>query len=258
MNAQHLAFRLIVDGYVVVPDVIAGADMEDFSDAFESHAGKIGTRHMDFAGLAGSPRMLARLCPPKMMDVVDAFYAHYSQTTAFACCSGIRDIFDPAKYDASQPWPDYSDLSTASVGWHDDVQGVKEPSFRAMSTSLSSLIYLDETFADNGAYVTAVGTHHLANPGEGDRPILSPSSLVREHAELRHLPVKPGSAIIHRAHNWHGVVSARQRRRVMIHTFIARELYFEQPGHTVIEEEHLEHIPAERHKYIVRTEPAAH
>jgi ectoine hydroxylase-related dioxygenase (phytanoyl-CoA dioxygenase family) len=127
--------------------------------------------------------------------------------------------------------------------------GIKRPNAEFLPTALTSLLYLDETFADNGAYCTAVGSHHLAY-AEGQKPIMPPGEIVLDNCELLPLPVKPGSVIIHRAHEWHAVIPTRQRRRVMLQTFCARSLYDTQHGHTQLSEETLALLPPGRDRYI--------
>jgi ectoine hydroxylase-related dioxygenase (phytanoyl-CoA dioxygenase family) len=135
------------------------------------------------------------------------------------------------------------------VGWHDDVMGMKNPKAAGLQTGLNSLLYLDDTYADNGAYVAALGSHHMATAAD-NKPILCPREMVLDHCELKPLPVKAGSVIISRAHHWHGVIEPQQRRRLMLQTFSGKAFYAQQEGHTQLSEEALSYIPADRHRFL--------
>ena len=246
MNATNYAIRLIIDGYVVVPDVLTPDEVQSMSNGFERRAGELDKRWMNWEEICEVPELMSYIAHPRLMEVVDAFYVHYGQESVFANSAGIRDVFDPSK---PVPAFDASDLRNGPYGWHDDVWGIKKPNAPFLPTALTSLLYLDETFADNGAYCTAVGSHHLAY-AEGNKPIMPPAEIVLDNCELRPLPVKPGSVIIHRSHEWHAVVPTRQQRRVMLQTFCARTLYDLQEGHTQVSEATAALLPADRHKYL--------
>ncbi|MDP6503833.1 MAG: phytanoyl-CoA dioxygenase family protein, partial [Planctomycetota bacterium] len=206
MDPAKLATQLIVDGYTVIPEAVHGEELERMSGAFERRAAEIGKRWMSWDEIDRVPELVAYIGHPKVMEVIDAFYEHFGQTAAFACSSGIRDVYDPenppGEFDAS-------DLANAPVGWHDDVTGMKKPIPEFLETTVTSLIYLDETFADNGAYCTSVGSHHLVCRNDNGTPILADRTKAVDHCELKALPVKAGSVIAHRGHNWHGVVPPR-------------------------------------------------
>lgn len=246
MNATNYAIRLIIDGCVVVPDVLTPDEVNSMSAGFERRAGELDKRWMNWEEVCEVPELMSYITHPRLMEVVDAFMMHFGQETVFSNSAGIRDV-----YEANTPVPEFdaSDLRTAPVGWHDDVWGMKNPNADFLPTTLTSLLYLDETFADSGAYCTAVGSHHLAYAQDG-KPVMPPSEVVLDNCQLLPLPVKPGSVIIHRAHSWHAVVPTRQQRRVMLQTFCARATYDLQEGHTQVSDETAALLPPERHKYL--------
>ncbi|MDA0842134.1 MAG: phytanoyl-CoA dioxygenase family protein [Planctomycetota bacterium] len=247
MDSAKLATQLIVEGYTVIPDAVQGEELEKMSDAFERRAAELKKRWMGWDEIACVPELMAYIGHPRVMAVIDAFYDHFGQTAAFACCSGIRDVYDPEK-----PPGDFdpTDLENGPIGWHDDVTGMKNPSPRFLQTTVTTLIYLDDTFVDNGAYCTSVGSHHLVCREKDGGPVLASRTKAIEHCELRPLPVKAGSVIAHRAHSWHGVVPPRQRRRVMLQCFAGREVYDIQNGHTQVSDEVVKLVPEPQRKYL--------
>ncbi|HVF11114.1 MAG TPA: phytanoyl-CoA dioxygenase family protein [Abditibacteriaceae bacterium] len=243
----HLAMRLIIDGCVVVPNVLVGDELKAMQDAFERRAGELGKRWMNWEDICLEPEIARYIAHPNLMAVVDAFTNHFGHEAVFSNSSGMRDAFNPEK-----PVPPFTpgDLRRGPLGWHDDVMGMRNPRASFLPTTLSALLYLDDTFADNGAYCTALGSHHLAYATPEDTPMMSPGEVVLDNCELKPLPVKAGSVVIHRAHSWHGVVPPRQRRRLVLQTFCARALYDSQEGHTQVSEETAALIPADRHRYL--------
>lgn len=245
MSDMSHAIQLIVDGYTVVPDVFDADELAAASDAFERAAAKAGKRQMGWDELREERALMNYLGHPRLMGVVEAFCAHFDEKAIVAGSSGTRDAFG-----GKQPeHHDYSDLAKAPLGWHDDVRGVKVCSAHTMQLGLTALLYLDETFKDNGAYCAAAGSHHLARVGEGDQPIFCPPDVVLDHCRLVQLPVKPGAAIIHRAHNWHGVVPAKQRRRLILQHLTSDSVYDAQVGHTQLTQEDYDKLPADRHRF---------
>ena len=153
-----------------------------------------------------------------MMDVYTPFARHFGCEPAIACISGVRDVYNPDKQPAKR-FTQEDIISGSGIGWHDDVWGVTEPKFSVMESSVSCLLYLDDTYIDSGAYCTAIGSHHLVVADENDTPRTVTYEIVRDLCEVKALPVKAGSLIFHRSHNWHGVVPPHQQRRIFIQTF---------------------------------------
>jgi hypothetical protein len=180
------------------------------------------------------------------MEIATAFAAYQGHEAVFANSPGARDSFDPTKpvkYDPSSP-------RTGPLGWHDDVMGMKTPNVDILGACVSSLTYLDETFADNGAYCAAIGSHHLARVSADRKPVFANAELVLSSCELRPIPVQPGTAILSRAHLWHGVVPPRQRRRLVLQGFSTKAHYDLQIGHTQLSAASLALIPPDRHRYL--------
>jgi hypothetical protein len=245
-TTTDLVVRLIIDGYTVIPDVLSPDEIAAMHDAFESLAAHTGKRWFDWQDIATLPPFAAYIGHPRLMSVVEPFVAHFGHEAVFANASGVRDVFDPSK-----PVGKWSKDLKKGLGWHDDVMGMKHPKASFLPTTLNTLLYLDDTFADNGAYTSAVGSHHLATVGPNDKPVHPPREMVLDHCKLVPVPVKAGSVILSRAYHWHGVIPPRQRRRVMLQTFCSRELYDMQAGHTQLGEETLALIPRKQQKWIM-------
>lgn len=245
MNVEHTLARLLIDGCVVLPDVVVGDELRGMQDAFERRASELGRRHFNWDDISLTPEFVRYIAHPKLMAVVEAFCKHLGHEAVFANSSGARESFDPAQ--KFEP----ADLRHGPLGWHDDVVGMKNPNSDILQAALSSLLYLDETFADSGAYCSAVGSHHLAHATPDKRPVMAKPDFVLDHCELRPNPVTPGSVILYRAHHWHGVVPPRQRRRLVLQTFVARAHYPLQVGHTQLSPQTLKLLPAERMKYVM-------
>ncbi|MCX5662699.1 MAG: phytanoyl-CoA dioxygenase family protein [Planctomycetota bacterium] len=244
MNIDRVLSTLLIEGCVVLPDLIIGPELKGLQDAFERRAKDLGKRHFNWEEISLVPEFVQYIAHPKLMAVVDAFTKHLGFDAVFANSPGARESYDPnSKYEPAN-------LRHGPLGWHDDVMGMKTPNADILQTGLSSLLYLDETFADNGAYCSAVGSHHLAHATPDKKPILAKPAFVLDNCELRPNPVKPGSVILYRAHHWHGVVPPRQQRRLVLQTFSTRQHYPLQVGHTQLSAETLKMIAPERMKYI--------
>lgn len=249
-DAMSIAMRLVIDGYAVIPDAVIGDELQALRDAFEAQSAKLNERAFDWDGYRQSPGLLQYICHPNLMAVIDAFMARFDEQAVFTCCSGARDVYTGPPETDEPP-----DIRKA--GWHDDVVGMSNPLYTFTAESVSSLVYMDDTLIDSGAYCAAVGSHHLARRGPDDEAVIAPRELVFDHCALRQVPVTAGSIVLHRAHNWHGVMPPRQQRRLIITTFAVRRLYELQAGHTQLTDEDLARIPADRHKYITRYADAA-
>ena len=247
MDINTLVARLRIDGCVRIPGVVTGQELADMQAAFERRATELGIRWFNWEQLSLIPEFARYIAHPNLMKVVDAFVEHYGHEAVFANSSGARDAFDP-----KNPGPDYNppNLRHGPVGWHDDVQGMKNPNPDMLQTTLTSLLYLDETFAENGAYSSAVGSHHLAGITTDHKPLIAKSDVVLDTCELRPIPVKPGDVIVHRGHHWHAVVPPRLQRRIVLQTFSTKKQYDIQMGHTQLSDATVALIPPERQKYL--------
>ncbi len=244
MSAMHHAISLIVEGYTMVPDVFDPDELVAASEAFEEKAAVAGSRTMGWEEIQTAPAILNFLGHPKLMEIVDVYSNHFGERSMIAGASGMRDSFHQV------PEPrDYTHLATAPIGWHDDVRGVTEPAGNAMQLALTALLYLDDTFENNGAYCAAIGSHHLSRVDAENRPVFCPPDVVLDNCRLVQVPVKAGSVIVHRAHNWHGVIPSRQQRRLVLQHFTVDSQYDLQAGHTQISEAVLSLLPPERRRY---------
>jgi len=247
MDTDKLVARLHMDGAVIVPDVLNPAELAEASDAFERLASARGKRWFNWEDIALEAEFAKLICAPRLMAVIDRFYEWQGEITTWANCSGVRDVYDPARPPA--PFT-VGDLRHGPLGWHDDVQGMKNPAAAIIPGTLATLLYFDDTFADNGAYCSATGSHHLGRRNAEGRALVAPRELVMDTCELVPMPLKAGSAIIHRAHEWHGVIPVKTRRRLFLQTFVGRATYDLQAGHTQLSDAERALIPADRHRYL--------
>lgn len=247
MNQQTRIARLLADGCIHLPGVLRGNELAAMQEAFERRARDLNKRWFNWDEVSTQPEFVGYIAHPNLMAVVDAFAEHLGHEAVFANSAGARDAFDPAK-----PGPAFEPggLNQSPVGWHDDVQGMKTPNPVMLQTTLTTLLYLDQTFADNGAYCSAVGSHHLAGIMPDGKPRLADREVVVSCCELRPLPVQPGDVILHRGHHWHGVVPPRTRRRLVLQTFTTRKHYDLQIGHTQLSSATAAMIAPERQKYL--------
>jgi hypothetical protein len=185
---------------------------------------------------------------PNLMKYVEAFECYMGEEAVFANSSGARDSYDPANPGKRFDPPSYRH---GPLGWHDDVMGMKNPHADPLQYTMASLLYLDETFADNGAYCSAVGSHHLARATADKKPVLAKAETVLDCCELKPAPVKPGTVLLYRAHHWHGVVPMKQRRRLVLQSFSTRKHYDLQIGHTQLSEKTKAMMTPEQLKYVV-------
>lgn len=248
MNTMDYVTRLIIDGAVAIPKLLTDAELASMRAGFERRAAELGKRNLNWDEIREVPELMSWILHPRLMEIVNAYCGHFRQQAVFANCSGIRDVYGPNEKRDFKPFdPTPHNLRYGSVGWHDDVVGMRTPDARMMDISLTTLVYLDETFPHSGAYCSAVGSHHLAAASPDHKPILATPELVLDHCELRPLPVKAGGVVIHRSHEWHGVVPVGQMRRIMLQTFTSREVYDLQVGHTQVSDATKKLIPADRH-----------
>jgi len=254
MDIPTLVSRLLIDGCVHFPAVVTGSELQGMQDAFERRAAQLNKRWFDWNDVSTLPEFARYIAHPRLMSLVDAFVEHLGHEAVFANSAGSRDAFDPAN--PGSPY-DPPNLRHGPVGWHDDVPGMTNPNPDMLQTTLTTLLYLDQTFADNGAYCSAVGSHHLAGVTPDHKPRIAKKEAVFNACELRPIPVQPGDVILHRGHHWHGVVPPRTRRRLVLQTFSTRKQYHMQIGHTQLTPETVALIPPERHRYLQWYTPKA-
>lgn len=248
MDPQSAVVRLLVDGYVALPNILAGDELAALDAAFERRAKELEKRWFDWEMLDDIPEFVGYLAHPNLMQYVDAFAKHMGEEAVFANSSGARDSYDPAK--PGEPF-EPADYRRGPLGWHDDVMGMKNPHSDPLQVTLASLLYLDETFPANGAYCSAAGSHNLARATADKKPVLATPDLVLDHCDLRPVPLKPGGVVLFRAHHWHGVVPFKQRRRLVLQTFSTKRHYDMQIGHTQLSEKTQSMMTPEQLKYVV-------
>ena len=95
MDSMGLATSLVLNGYVVVPDVLVGTELTEMRDAFERRAGELDKRWLDWDEICKVPDLLGYLLHPNLMPVVESFMGLFGEKPVFANCSGIRDTYDP-------------------------------------------------------------------------------------------------------------------------------------------------------------------
>jgi hypothetical protein len=91
MNVDQLLARLLIDGYVVVPDVLNADEVKEAQAAFECKAREHETHNLSWAQLRSEEVMVHATCHPKIMAVVDAFVSYFDQEAVLCCHNGARD-----------------------------------------------------------------------------------------------------------------------------------------------------------------------
>jgi ectoine hydroxylase-related dioxygenase (phytanoyl-CoA dioxygenase family) len=255
MNIDQLLVQLLIDGYVVIPNVLDSDEIEEARAAFERKAKEHEAHGLTWAQLRSEESMVHATCHPKIMAVIDACVDYYVQEAALCCHNGardagVRDAYDEAE-EAKMTGFSPDDLRNRG-GWHADGTVLKDVRDVFSTTSLTALLYLDPTYAHNGAFITAVGSHHLhfSFGTRGDKPYFPDSNFILDNCELRPIPVEAGSAIIFRAQSWHGVLPTHLRhRRLMVQCFCPKSMFYEMHGHNVFANE-AAHLPEEKHRYL--------
>lgn len=253
----YLAARLLIDGYVIVPDVAIGRELEELRAAFEREAARRGRRDLKNDELATVPEFVRYVGHPRLMPVLDAYMGHFGHEPALACLSLGRDIFDPA---APPPPPFTIPTDHRKIRMHNDGSGDGNGpglSFDVLSQGCACLLYLDDTFPEAGSIIQAVGSHHLSRRGEGGRVVSPPLELVQDTCEIKYVGVKAGSVAIQRAFNWHEAgPPPRQPRRQLRADYTPKALYHKialdgRPVHMRMSREAMAMLPAERRRYVV-------
>ncbi|MDP6116649.1 MAG: phytanoyl-CoA dioxygenase family protein [Planctomycetota bacterium] len=255
MNVDQLLVRLLIDGYVVVPNVLNADEVKEAQAAFECKAGEHETHNLSWAQLRSEEAMVHATCHPKIMAVVDAFVSYFDQEAVLCCHNGARDAGGRDAHDEVEAarMPGFgSEDRRKRAGWHNDGRVLKDVRDAFSATSLTALLYFDQTFANNGAFVVARGSHHLhfSFGTKGEQPYYPDNDFLLDNCELRPVPVEAGSAIIFRAQSWHGVLPTHlKHRRLMVQCFCAKDLFYEMHGHNVFANE-ADFLPAEKHRYL--------
>ena len=259
MNIDQLLVRLLIDGYVVVQNVLEPDEIEEARAAFERKAKEHEIHGPSWAQLRSEESMIHATCHPKIMAVIDAYEDYYAQEAVLCCHNGARDAGARDAYDEASETQltgfNYDDLRNKG-GWHADGTVLKDVRDVFSTTSVTALLYLDNTYANNGAFITAVGSHHLhfSFGTRGEKPYFPDADFILDNCELRPIPVQAGSAIIFRAQSWHGVLPTQlKHRRLMVQCFCAKALFYEMLGHNIFATE-AEPFPEEKHRYLTGEE----
>ncbi|MDA0840273.1 MAG: phytanoyl-CoA dioxygenase family protein [Planctomycetota bacterium] len=255
MNSDQLLVRLLIDGYVVIPDVLDADEIVEAREAFERKVKEHKAHGLSWVQLRSEESMVYGTCHPKLMAVIDAFESYYDQEAILCCHNGARDAGVRESYDEAEEarMTGFSaDDLRNRAGWHDDGTVLKGVRDVFSTTSVTALLYLDPTYAHNGAFITAVGSHHLhfSFGTRGDKPYYPDRALLLDNCELRPVPVEAGSAILFRAQSWHGVLPTHlKHRRLLVQCFCAKSMFYEMHGHNVFANE-AANLPEEKHRYL--------
>jgi hypothetical protein len=255
-----LAMKLLLDGFVVVPDVIVGDELNRMRDAFEREAARRGKREVPNEECAAVPEFAGIIGHPRLMPVVEAFMRHYGHEPALATLGLCRDIFTPG---SPPPPPFQIPTDNCKVTLHNDGApgGRVALSYDTLQRGCACLFYLDDTYPDAGSIIQAVGSHHLSYRGD-DGGVISPDiETVQDSCKLEFIGVKAGGVAIQRAFNWHNAGPPPRHHRRQIRTdYTPRALYDNvglvyRPGlHMRFDASVLTHLPESRHKYMVIAE----
>jgi ectoine hydroxylase-related dioxygenase (phytanoyl-CoA dioxygenase family) len=188
-----------------------------------------------------------------LMEVVDAFFNFFGQQTTLCHHNGARDAGVRENYSAEDEakMQGFSDLRNRG-GWHTDGTCLKDAPDTFAAITVTGLLYLDPTFAHNGAFIAAQGSHHLhfgfgTTDGKSKYP---DPEFILDNCELRPLPVEPGGVLLFRGHTWHGVLPTHlKHRRLVLQCFCAKEFYDMMPGHN-FNESQADFLPSEKHRYL--------
>ena len=250
MDAIDLAVQFIIQGYVVVPDVVIGSELEAMQDAFERLASSLGKRNFTPGEIETAPELVNFIGHPRVMPVIDAFMGHFGHEPAIAWIHLCRDIFNPA----SPPPPFDMSNDNYKQSLHTDASNALV--FNALNCSVAAFLWLDDTYPDAGCLLQVAGSHHLTQPAP-DGCIIAPSKqFVREHCSVEFVAAKAGDVVLQRSFNFHGPgPPPRHKRRQLRADYVPLALYHDvspdrsQVLHQQFSQETLNLLPRERHRY---------
>jgi ectoine hydroxylase-related dioxygenase (phytanoyl-CoA dioxygenase family) len=255
MNATNLAVQFIMQGYVVVPGVVTGDELEAMRDAFEHLASRLGKRNFIPEEIVTMPELVNFMAHPGLQPVLDAFMGYFGHEPAIACVHLCRDIFDPTR--APVPPAGAGDIPT-TLNIHSDVGSGLDSSlsFDVLNLSIASFLFMDDTYPDAGCLVELPGSHHLTQPS-AERGVLSPSKqFVKEHCPLDFVAAKAGDVVLQRGFNFHATgPEPRQKRRQIRVDYTPATLYHaislngRRDMHQKFSAATLSFLPTERHRY---------
>lgn len=252
VDATGQAMRLIIDGYVVLPDAIVGAELEGIRDAFEGLAAKLGTRTFAPTDVETVPEFLNFIGHPSVMPVVDAYMDFYGEEPAVANLHLCRDAYEPGA----------SSGVVTGGHLHNDGSNAAEMglSYEALHKGVTVHVYLDDTFPDAGGFAIARGSYQLTRPtAEGSAR--SPNrELVFKHCPMECLHAPAGTVVLVRSFTWHGAgFPPNQKRRQLRADYTPKRLYdaMDLSGefcyHQRLSDEAVAMLPDDRRRYVVRS-----
>ncbi len=226
MTPKDYVMKLIIDGYVVVPDIFVGDELGQIRAAYERRTAVLGKRGFMWDKICTDPDLMQWYGHPNFIQYAKPFYEHYGHEIVIPPVGSYGDAHKP-EGDPPQP-VDPQGVARGEYEMHNDPWLLTKTSYRSLAQGFGCLLYLDETFSDSGAFMAAKGSHNLTYVNENGLPVYPTWELVKEHCELSVVPVKAGSGIFQLAFNWHGATAARQTRRMCRFNFLPRGLYWDQ------------------------------
>ena len=259
METSEIVTRLLIEGYVIVPQVIEGAEIEAMRNAFESLAARVGKRSFTPEEILTEPTLLRFIAPPRLMPVLDAFFAHHGHEPAVAWLLLCRDIFDPE----APPPPPFDVARDGKRIWlHNDGSPGRVPlAFDVLNQGCATFLFMDDAEPDAGCLVQAPGTHHLSRPAP-DGSVISPHrQFIRDHCDYVFPRIRAGDVLIQRAFNFHAPgPPPRRHRRTIRADYTPKALFHRMlldgrrslPGvHEEFPEHAIASLPVERHRVFV-------
>lgn len=264
MDVAGSVTKLLIEGYVIVPGVIIGPELDAMREGFESLASRAGKRHFTPEEILTEPALVNYIAHPRLMPVIDAFMAHFGHEPAIAWLHLCRDIFNPA---APPPPPFDVERDGKSIWMHNDGApsggGSVPLSFDVLDRGCATFVFMDDADPDAGCLVQAPGTHHLSRRGP-DGGVISPHRrFIRDHCRYVFPRIRAGDALIQRAFNFHAVGPPPRRLRRTLRADYTPMALFHQicldgrrslPGvHQAFPDSVLNQLPVERHRYFCRS-----
>ncbi len=248
MTATDHAMKLIIDGYVVVPQAFDADQVRAIRDAYERRCNQLGRRDLSWDDIRPDPDLIRWVAHPKTMAVVEAYTKHFGHEAVVASCPVMRDGAAPG---AGPRTIDPQAVARGDIaGIHDDAQPAIP--YSVMETGCAMLLFLDDTHAHSGAFIVAPHTRQFTRVDEDDNFVKTDWEMVRRYCNPTVVPVKTGSMIFLRPYTWHAGSSAAGHRRVYHYAFTTRAQYDQcAEHHGVFTQSDLANIPPEQHRFII-------
>ena len=229
MTPTDYAMQLLINGYVAVPDLIVGDELEQMRADYENRAAQLGKRGMNWEEICTDPPMMRWYGHPNVLEIIKAYCGYFGQVPAIMPIGTYGDSYNPDPNEQTPIDPDA--VRRGEYELHLDPWWMKQTPHIAFITAAGCLFYLDDTQADSGAYLAARGSHVLTYPNEKGIPVFPTWEQVKQHCRIEPVPVTAGTGIFQLAFHWHAGSGAwRNHRRMCRFNFLARDyMYLQAP-----------------------------